>query len=138
MEPPGLGGLQSSRSASPRQGRPPTAAARGKARALSRARAPARLLAPTHAKEPTMAEYSEHAPGTFCWIELATSNAPAAKRFYAELFGWTHHDDPIGPDRVYTMLFQGGKGVGALYGLGPQQAGQGVPSCWGSYVTVAD
>ena len=86
-----------------------------------------------------MAEFSSHPPGSFCWIELATSDPDAAKRFYAELFGWTHNDDPIGPDMVYTMLLQGGKAVGALYQLQPEQAKQeGVPPNWASYVSVAD
>lgn len=85
-----------------------------------------------------MAEFTFHAPGTFCWIELATSDPAAAKRFYGELFGWAHNDDPIGPDMVYTTLLQGGKAVGALYRLQPDQASQGVPPNWGSYVTVAD
>lgn len=85
-----------------------------------------------------MAEFTTHAAGTFCWIELATSDPEAAKRFYAELFGWGHKDDPMGPDFVYTTLLQGGKAVGALYRLQPEQASQGMPPHWGSYVRVAD
>jgi hypothetical protein len=85
-----------------------------------------------------MSTFTAHAPGTFCWIELATSDPEAAKRFYGELFAWTHHDDPIGPDMVYTMLFQGGKALGALYRQGAEQAAQGVPPNWASYVSVAD
>ena len=46
----------------------------------------------------------EHAPGSFCWIELATTDGPGAKKFYTELFGWEAQDNPIGPDMVYTML----------------------------------
>jgi hypothetical protein len=46
----------------------------------------------------------EHAPGSFCWAELATTDGPGAKKFYTELFGWEAHDSPIGPDMVYTML----------------------------------
>jgi predicted enzyme related to lactoylglutathione lyase len=85
-----------------------------------------------------MAEFTTHAAGTFCWIELATSDPEAAKRFYAELFGWGHKDDPMGPDFVYTTLLQGGKAVGALYRLQPEEASQGMPPHWGSYVRVAD
>jgi predicted enzyme related to lactoylglutathione lyase len=29
------------------------------------------------------------APGEPCWIDLTTSNSDAARRFYAEVFGWT-------------------------------------------------
>ena len=38
----------------------------------------------------------EHAPGSFCWIELATTDGPAAKKFYAEVFGWEGLDNPMG------------------------------------------
>jgi predicted enzyme related to lactoylglutathione lyase len=44
----------------------------------------------------------------------------------------------MGPDFVYTTLLQGGKAVGALYRLQPDQAKQGVPPNWGSYVSVTD
>ena len=53
----------------------------------------------------------EHAPGSFCWIELATTDGPGAKKFYSELFGWEAQDSPIGPDMVYTTLELDGKDV---------------------------
>ena len=34
-----------------------------------------------------MAEITKYAPGTFCWTELATKNASAAKKFYQGIFG---------------------------------------------------
>jgi len=36
-----------------------------------------------------MGKIESYAPGSFCWAELATSDAAAAKRFYSEMFGWT-------------------------------------------------
>jgi len=39
----------------------------------------------------------KHAPGSFCWTELATPDQQAAKAFYEGLFGWTAQDRPIGP-----------------------------------------
>ena len=60
----------------------------------------------------------EHAPGSFCWIELATTDGPGAKKFYSELFGWEAQDSPVGPDMVYTMLKLDGKDVGALFQKG--------------------
>ena len=48
-------------------------------------------------------------PGTFCWIELATTDSEAAKKFYTQLFGWDFTDNPMGPGMVYTMLRQNGK-----------------------------
>jgi len=67
--------------------------------------------------EARMQETPTFAPGTFCWLELGTSDGEAAKQFYTELFGWTFEDHPMGPGMVYTMLKQDGKDVGALYQL---------------------
>ena len=33
---------------------------------------------------------------TFCWVDLATSDAAEAKEFYGDLFGWTAVDMPTG------------------------------------------
>lgn len=77
---------------------------------------------------------TEHAPGSFCWIELATTDGPGAKKFYGELFGWDAHDSPIGPDQVYTLLRLDGKDVGALYQKGETM--KDVPPNWASYISV--
>ncbi len=76
--------------------------------------------------------------GTFCWIELATSDGEAAKKFYTELFGWSFTDNPMGPGMVYTMLEQEGKQVAALYKMMPDMEAMGVPPNWLSYVSVTD
>ncbi|MDB5033928.1 MAG: hypothetical protein JWQ98_1169 [Chlorobi bacterium] len=83
-----------------------------------------------------MAIVNDHAPGTFCWWELGTTDQNAAKQFYGELFGWNHVDMPMGPDSVYTMLQREGHNIGALYQLGAQQAG--APAHWLPYVSVAN
>lgn len=36
-----------------------------------------------------MGKRVSHAPGTFAWVDLRTTDPADAKRFYAELFGWT-------------------------------------------------
>ncbi len=81
-------------------------------------------------------EVSKHSPGTFCWVELSTSDQAAAKKFYSQLFGWGIHDLPIGPDSVYTMLQIKGKDVGALSQLDKDLLSQGIPPHWLSYVSV--
>ena len=78
----------------------------------------------------------EHAPGSFCWAELATTDGAGAKKFYSELFGWTTHDSPVGPGMVYTMLKLDGKDVGALYEKGETM--KDVPTFWASYISVAN
>ncbi len=87
-----------------------------------------------------MTEVTRHEPGSFSWVELATSDPAAAKSFYTALFGWTPADSPMGPgpEDVYTRLQIGGKDVGALYKMMKEQAAQGVPPHWLCYVTVAN
>jgi len=77
-----------------------------------------------------------HPHGNFCWLELSTTDAEAAKKFYTSVFGWSYVDNPMGPDAVYTMINLDGKGVGALYKKGPEQ--QGTPPNWMTYVSVAN
>ena len=83
-----------------------------------------------------MAHIDRHAPGSFCAIELATTDQNAAKSFYTNLFGWTVQDFPMGPDQVYTMFSIDGRNAAAAYALRPEQRAQGVPPHWMLYVTV--
>ena len=62
-----------------------------------------------------MGERTEHAPGTFSWADLSTTDTDGAKAFYTGLFGWDTEDTPIPEGGVYTMLSKGGyKGYLAL------------------------
>ena len=63
----------------------------------------------------TRMEATEHAPGTFCWVELTTTDAARAKSLYSKLFGWEFVDNPMGPDMVYTVCQLNGKTAAALY-----------------------
>src|SRR5205085_7444081 len=81
-----------------------------------------------------MGERTEHAPGSFSWADLGTTDAEGAKAFYTELFGWEAEDLPAGEGMTYTMLRKGGLEVAALYRLRQE----GAPPAWLSYVTVAD
>ena len=86
--------------------------------------------------EARMQETPEYKPGTFCWVELGTTDGEAAKKFYTELFGWTFTDSPVGPGMVYTMLKLDGKDVGALYQMPSEMTSQGIPPHWLSYASV--
>jgi predicted enzyme related to lactoylglutathione lyase len=86
--------------------------------------------------EVRMQETTDYAPGTFCWVELATTDGEAAKKFYSGLFGWSSTDSPIGPGMVYTMLKLDGKDVGALFKMPEEMTSQGIPPNWLSYVAV--
>jgi len=83
-----------------------------------------------------MGDRTSHAPGTFCWVDLATSDAGAAKSFYSELFGWQAEDVPAEAG-TYTMFRLDGKDVAACFEQG-EAGGDGVPPHWNSYVTVGD
>lgn len=82
-----------------------------------------------------MAETPEHGAGTFCWIELASSDQDAARSFYSALFGWETEEVPMSEDSSYTMFHIGGKYTAALYQADPKQPNSG-PDCWGAYVAV--
>jgi len=83
-----------------------------------------------------MAHVDKHAPGDFCWMELATSDQNAAKHFYSSLFGWVPNDMPMGPDSFYTIFRLNGRDCAAGYTLTVQE--QGVPPHWNLYIAVED
>jgi predicted enzyme related to lactoylglutathione lyase len=60
----------------------------------------------------------------------------AAKGFYAELFGWTANDIPMGPGSVYSMMQLGGKDAAAIAPIQPEEAKQGMPPHWRLYIAV--
>src|SRR6267378_2046605 len=60
-----------------------------------------------------MTHIDKHSPGSFCWIELATTDQNAAKDFYSSLFGWTADDSPIGPSEFYTIFKLDGRDAAA-------------------------
>ena len=88
--------------------------------------------------EAKMQEVTQHAPGNFCWVELSTSDAAAAKKFYTTLFGWAADDEQVAPDYVYTKWQINGKDVGAMFQLNEEMKAQGIPPHWGLYVAVAN
>jgi uncharacterized protein len=78
-----------------------------------------------------MGTRTEHAPGTFSWVDLTTSDAAGAKDFYGGLFGWEFEDNEIpGDGGTYTMCKLGGE-VAAIAPATDQ-----FPPHWNSYVTV--
>src|SRR5260221_11631296 len=62
-----------------------------------------------------MPTVTQHAPGTFCWPECATTDSTAAKTFYTSLFGWQFKDNDMGPGGTYTIFTKSGSDVAALY-----------------------
>ena len=85
-----------------------------------------------------MAEFSSHAPGTFSWAELATTDQKGGVAFYKSLFEWDVREFPIGPTDVYSIFTLRGLEVGAATTLQDDERKVGVPSHWNMYVTVAN
>jgi predicted enzyme related to lactoylglutathione lyase len=84
-----------------------------------------------------MGERDAYESGTFCWADLGTTNAAAARDFYTRLFGWEADDLPAGEGGVYVMFRLGGRDVAALYEMGDSEREQ-LNAHWSSYVSVDD
>lgn len=76
--------------------------------------------------------------GRFVWRELHTPDVDAAKRFYAEVFGWTYKDGALSEADAFVyheIKAADGSHVGGIMG---QQPGEQAPPHWGGYVGVDD
>jgi uncharacterized protein len=83
-----------------------------------------------------MSVTEKHPPGSFCWVELATTDAPAARDFYSALFSWDVQENPMGEMGVYHLFQKDGRDAAGMYQIGAEQ--QGMPPNWMSYVSVED
>jgi len=77
-----------------------------------------------------MGKRQGYEPGTFCWLDLSTSDAEGAKAFYGGLFGWEFEDTQLPDGGIYIMCRVEGDDVAAIV----QQEGQ--PGHWNNYVSV--
>ena len=82
-----------------------------------------------------MSEHGMPAHGDFCWNELATTDAEAAKKFYAELFGWQYKTGDVG-GAAYSEIMANGRPVGGIHQMGAELGG--APTHWMAYVAVSD
>ncbi len=81
-----------------------------------------------------MSTITTHAPGEPTWVDLATTDRPAAQAFYAGLFDWTF--EVGGPELGgYVTCFRGGKRVA---GLGQLPEGSPMPVAWNLYIGTSD
>lgn len=74
-------------------------------------------------------------PGAFSWNELTTPDPKAACEFYGGLLGWRFQTLDMGSG-PYHLIQVGECNIGGL--MAPQPGGEGMPPCWGTYVTVGD
>ena len=76
-------------------------------------------------------------PGTFCWADLGTTDAEAAKAFYTRVFGWEAVEEPVGEGGTYTTFKLEGHDVAAMYEM-DEEARASLTPHWSSYVSVED
>ena len=77
-------------------------------------------------------------PGRFGWNELNVPDVEAAKKFYAEVFGWTSETQEMAPGMEYTVFKQGEHMIGGLVSPPSAEDQPPPPPCWMSYVNSAD
>jgi uncharacterized protein len=68
------------------------------------------------------------------WVDLATSDAPAARAFYAKLFGWSIDPNPDPQFGGYAVAMSGDT---AVAGISPKQTPD-APTAWSLYIGTAD
>jgi uncharacterized protein len=85
-----------------------------------------------------MGERTSYPHGTFCFADLATTDAAAAKAFYTALFGWGAEEQPLSQGGVYVMLKRDGHDVAALYEQQEEERNAGIPPHWSCYIAVDD
>ncbi len=85
-----------------------------------------------------MAIVERHTPGSFCWVELGTTDSTQAREFYTGLFGWEARDVPLGGNAFYTVLSLQGRPAAALYDLNTEMRARGIPAHWLLYISVTD
>jgi len=75
--------------------------------------------------------------GDASWLELMTTDAPAAMKFYQDMFGWQPTEAmDMGADGKYQMFNRGSRMIGGMMNK-PKQLAQ-MPPFWGIYFRVTD
>jgi hypothetical protein len=75
--------------------------------------------------------------GCFVWYELTTTDAQAAKAFYADVIGWGLRDASM-PGAAYTLFTAGEDPVAGLMALPAEARKMGALPLWMGYVGVDD
>jgi predicted enzyme related to lactoylglutathione lyase len=75
-----------------------------------------------------------YTPGTPSWVDLASTDIEASKRFYGELFGWDSRVAKEPEAQGYTTFLKDGKAVAAVGG----QMDPSMPTTWTTYFATAD
>jgi len=82
-----------------------------------------------------MGERSSYEPGTFCAVDLASSDFDGSKAFYTRLFRWEAQEMPPGhEDLVYVPFTLRDRMVAGMF----ERQVEEMPPAWASYVAVHD
>lgn len=71
--------------------------------------------------------------GSFCWVDMAVSDAKSTLEFFTELFGWGRRVRPTHDAHAYSIFTTKGTHIAGLYEVEEQG-----PSQWMSYILVDD
>lgn len=82
-----------------------------------------------------MGRRTTYTPGTPCWVDLTTTDAEDAKRFYGAVFGWTAREEAA---LDYTFFELDGAAAAGMQALTDEQREQGMPPSWSMYVRTDD
>ena len=85
-----------------------------------------------------MPTIDRHEAGQFCWVELATSDLDAGRRFYESLFGWKSDAQPSEGFGEYATFTLDGSGAAGGYAQQEAERSMGVPPHWNLYVSTQD
>lgn len=80
-----------------------------------------------------MGEITRYPEGTFCWVDLGTTNLESARAFYERLLGWTIEEVESPDPGPYLVARIDGKDVAGLH-----EHAEGTAHGWDSYVAVDD
>lgn len=80
-----------------------------------------------------MGNVTRYPDGTFCWVDLGTTDPAGARRLYGGLFSWEFVDTPSPDGAIYTLCRLDGRDVTAIHEHTPDEG-----SGWTSYVAVDD
>jgi predicted enzyme related to lactoylglutathione lyase len=78
-----------------------------------------------------MGQVERYPNGTFCWVDLGTTDVTGAKGFYGGLFGWEFEERPAGDGEAYTLCRLRGRDVAGIHHHDPAE-GVG----WASSIAV--
>jgi len=79
----------------------------------------------------------DYVHGKFIWTDIFTSDVPAARKFYSELFEWEWRWVNEDPEHLYGMFYQDGVAMAGLAEREPQEEGAAYAR-WVYYISTAD